>query len=465
MLRDLTKVSVVILMLASISAWADQTPPVMPKITETLLPPPVELTLPEGVSLPVDMPNRPLTANEAASVALHHQPNIVVAGAGLTSAQGRSEQAKSGLLPSLSLSTGYVHVDSSSINGSTSSGSAGVSATGFQSTAAVRQLLFDFNHTRSLAEAAEVAERSASANLSRAQSDLVLQVKQAFYTYTQNLRLITANETNLRNQQNHLALAQARLKAGVGLPSDVVRAETAVADAILSLNLARNGASISRVNLALLMGIDPRTPIQAASTGELVIAADDVNALVDTGLKQRPEILQAQANIQSSRYSLNAVRTSNVPSLSASVGYTGRGDNLSPDANSLTAGVTLSFTPFDSGLTAGRVKESQGNLKAAQAQMDSTRLTVISDVSQAFLNLKTAEQRVVTAQAEVANGEESEHLTQGRYSAGLGTFLDVLDAQSSLLTAQTNLVNAQSAVDQARASLSHAIGAPVNANL
>jgi outer membrane protein TolC len=83
-------------------------------------------------------------------------------------------------------------------------------------------------------------------------SDVVLQVKQAFYTYAQNVRLAGVNEANVRNQQDHLALAQARLRSGLGLPSDVMRAQTAVADAILNLSVARNNASTSRVNRALL---------------------------------------------------------------------------------------------------------------------------------------------------------------------------------------------------------------------
>ena len=52
-------------------------------------------------------------------------------------------------------------------------------------------------------------------------------------------------------------------------------------------------------------------------------------------------------------------------------------------------------------------------------------------------------------------------LAQGRYAAGLGTFLDVLDAQAALITAETNRVNAESTVNQANAALAHAIGAPL----
>ncbi len=92
-----------------------------------------------------------------------------------------------------------------------------------------------------------------------------------------------------------------------------------------------------------------------------------------------------------------------------------------------------------------------------QAQLAATTLTVTADVSQAYLNAKTAEQRLATATAGMANAEEGVRLAQGRYAAGIGVFLDVLDAQNALVTAQTNRVNAQSAINQARATLAHAL--------
>ena len=87
-----------------------------------------------------------------------------------------------------------------------------------------------------------------------------------------------------------------------------------------------------------------------------------------------------------------------------------------------------------------------------------TRLGIISDVAQAYLNLKRAEQRAVTAAAEVANPEGSLRLSQGRYRAGVGVLTDVIDAQNDLDTANTNQVNARSEIDQARAALAYATG-------
>lgn len=427
--------------------WADPTPPIMPASVETPLPTPVTLPAPENV--PAGVADRPLTAAEAALIALQRQPSITVARMGAQAATGRVQQADSALHPSLAVSGGY--------NNQMISPSGSNTTDDFTTGATVRQLVFDYHHTRDLARQAAAQAQSAHANLTRAQSDLVLQVKQDYYTYVQDSRLISVNEANVRNQQEHLAQAQARVNVGIGLPVDVVRAETAVANAIQNLVVARNTAAVARVKLALAMGLDPRTPLDVAEDSEPVQQTADFTALLTTALRQRPEIAQAQANILASQLGVNVAKTSNAPALVSTLGLGLRSDHFPPTDTSLALGFAVQWNAYDAGLKAGKVTEAQANLQSTQAQLLAETQAVTSDVSQAYLNELTAAQRIVTADAEVTNAEEAVRLAQGRYTAGLGTFLDVLDAQAALVTAQTNRINAQSASNLARADLAHAM--------
>ena len=156
---------------------------------------------------------------------------------------------------------------------------------------------------------------------------------------------------------------------------------------------------------------------------------------------------------------MSAARTSNAPALAATANWVDRGPEFLPDANTTTVALSVQWTPWDSGLTKGMVTQAQAGVQAAQAQLGTAQLAVVSDVTQSYLNLKSAEQRLVTADAEVANARESLRLATGRYQAGIGVFLDVLDAQNALLTAATNLVNTRTGVDQATAALAHAVNA------
>jgi outer membrane protein TolC len=423
----------------------------MPTLQETPLPPAVELP-PPAQAAPADVPNRPLTADEAALIALHHQSSMTIALQNVAAAQGLVTQSRSALYPSVGATAAYGRdvVSPTSVN--TVNGQPGYSAALTGS-----QLLFDFNHTRDAVRQAQAQQAAASADLTRAQSDLVLSTKQAFYQYMQNLRLVDVDQANLRNTQDHLALATARLQAGVGLPSDVVTAQTAVSDAVYAVNLARNTASTSRVALATLMGIDPRTPVQAADSNEPIIATTDFNGLLTIALRNRPEIVQLQADIQAARYGVGAAKTTNAPQVVAEAGWNDHATDFPPQNDVVSYGLALQWNLYDSGLTKGRVQQAQANLISAQASLTGEQQAVISDVSQAYLNLLTAQQRIVTADAEVANAQVSVDLAQGRFAAELGVFLDVLDAQTALVTAQTNRVNALTAVNQARAALAHAM--------
>src|SRR5712692_4561972 len=93
------------------AAPAPLTQPIAPQIQETSLPPPIELPPPPAAAVPPDVPNRPLSAGEAALIALHHQPTVIEASAGISAARGRTQQARSGLLPLLAVTAGYSHVE------------------------------------------------------------------------------------------------------------------------------------------------------------------------------------------------------------------------------------------------------------------------------------------------------------------------------------------------------------------
>ena len=119
------------------------------EVEETPLPPPVEIT--PGPCMPADVPNRPLTAAEAALIALKHQPSVGISRQAIVSAQGVEDQARSGLLPVLGLSASYsasgtafgVFQQQQTIT-PTSGVAPGVAAMGLQLTATLRQLIYDF---------------------------------------------------------------------------------------------------------------------------------------------------------------------------------------------------------------------------------------------------------------------------------------------------------------------------------
>jgi outer membrane protein len=424
-----------------------QTPPIMPKIEEPATPPNLELPTLEAL--------RPLSAAEAVRVALLNQPSLRIASEAVNDAHGRLEQVRSGLYPSVSISGTYSRV--SAFRGTVSGGSGG-STTGFNSAVTLRQLLFDFNHLRDQVEIAIANQKVAEHSYTRAENDLAFQVKQGFYDLVENISLVRVQEANVKSAGNQLALAKARLNAGIGQPADVVQAEANLNNAQQSLVQVRSGEIAAQISLAQLMGIDPRTPIQPTEGGEPTVAANDLSRLVDIALNQRPEILAAKDAFEGAHFQVKAAASADLPSFSLGLSATARGSNDPLVNESGGPSITVTFPIFDSGLQGGLLRSARATERSAMASQAAVRQQVIADVSQAYIALKSAEQRKTITQAQVENAKEGVRIAQGRYEAGLTTFVDVTTAQAALVTAQTNDANAEASINLARAALDHAVG-------
>jgi outer membrane protein len=443
-----------------------------PNVVNTPVPPPVVLPGPPAaesvVPVPADQTNRPLSAAEAAQIGLARQPSIAAASGQITAAQGVTRQERSGLLPTLGLRTAYAHVETLKGSGVAAVGIPGAAGSRgsidqFQASATVSQLIYNFNHTRELVRQAQAQERAAGQNLTATQQDVVQQVKQAFYQYVQSQQLVAVNQQNVANRQSQLALVNARFRVGLGQASDVANAQTALSEAVQNLTQAQNNHSVAQVTLAQLIGIDPRTPIEPAESGERPLASNDVNGFVQAALRQRPEVLRERATVQANQHALKAARTFNAPALTADLSFNGLGPEFFPQNQALTVGVALQFDPFDGGLTAGLKNQARGNLATAQAQLVSDQIGVASEVSQDYLNVRSAEQRVTAAGTEVINAQEGVRIATGRYQAGIGQFQDVLTAQQALYTALSDQVNARASLETARVAFDRSIGLPVAA--
>lgn len=458
------------LYLLPVLALAQGTPN-LPQVKPTVPPPRVQdPQVPTPVVVPTDPANKdvppgPLTAKEAAQIALKMQPSIVNARGAVETARGRTTQSAAALNPQVVANAGYDSVRSLSGQGvtptqaPTGSTTAGVSPVYAYSTALyVRQLLWDFNQTRNVVRQNRALADAALANLSRTQQDVVNNVEQAFYNYANARRLVEVNTQNLANRQRQLDLANARLRNDIGLPMDVVTAETSKSQAVLALIVSRDAEQQARVTLLNLMGVNPLTPIEISDTDEPAVAATDPKQLIADGLKNRPEVRLAQSNVNASRFGLSAAKAVNLPSLYGTLGAGTVGNDFDNSRGALTIGIGVNFPLIDGGQRRGAIQSANGQLTTAQADLQTAVLRVQNDVTSAYLSLLSAEQRVTIANNEVANAREGVRIAEGRYSAGLGLFQDITTAQSLLLTALQDQVNAEATLNLARVRVKYATG-------
>ena len=446
--------STIAIVVASSLGFA-QTPPQKPNTTP--VPKNIPLTLP-GPPRSSGEASQPITANDAARIALRLQPTVTIAQAQADQADAAIRAALSALLPSINFSSDYSY--SSRLGKFGVSGTSGqvTSGGGFTSSVTVSQLVFDFNRSVDSLRQAKAGARAAQYNLSAVQANLVFSVKQQFYLAQQDLQLVAVNQANVNSNQDQYDLAVARLTSGLGAPADVVTADANLANATSGLVQAQQTALEARIQLAMLMGLDPRTPLTLATSSEPEVAETDLTRLVDQGLRKRPEILQAEQDLQVSTLGVSIARKGNLPTLALSLGAASRGPTNPFATDTGSVGLSLNWDLYNGGLTGALTDEARAQVLSARANLVSATQAVVADVSTALLATQSAQQRLNVANSAVANATEGLRLAQGRYRAGVTTFVEVTQAQATLLSAESDQVAAKSALETAKAQLSRAIG-------
>jgi outer membrane protein len=118
----------------------------------------------------------------------------------------------------------------------------------------------------------------------------------------------------------------------------------------------------------------------------------------------------------------------------------------------------LTWDPFDVVGVRGRVISAQADVETQKQTLIQQSQTVVSDIANAYLNIKSSEERITTSQAEVTNATEGLRIAEGQFKAGVATFVTVTDAEANLSLARTDLLTAQASLQLARSAMEHALG-------
>jgi outer membrane protein TolC len=179
---------------------------------------------------------------------------------------------------------------------------------------------------------------------------------------------------------------------------------------------------------------------------------------LDKAYKNRPDLMSAVAKRQAAQKAIDLANTGYYPILTGNASYGWSGDKISSLDHGWDVGAALSFPIFNGFLTKYQVQESKANLNILKANEESLRQTVFSDVQQAYLNLKQAEESIPTADLGVKQAQENFEIATGRYAAGVGNPIEVTDAEVLLANAKLSYIQALYGYKVSQASIEKAMG-------
>ena len=396
---------------------------------------------------------RVLTLEECIAIALDAQPRILVTLAEYAAARYRVNQALAPLLPQFS-----GQVSTSRTEGTTATNSAAQSrqlGDTFDARVLLSQLLFDFGKNLAETEFRRKLAEVAVEDVELQRQLISLTVKEAYTNTLFSQRLIRVQEQAQERAELNLRSAKGFFEVGTRPKSDVARAEVDVANAKLDLIRAKNALRTAIVALNIAMVINVDTPTQIVDNLVYQPITLDRQQLRSDSLRQRPEYRKAKLNAAAVEAKERRAFRDFFPDISGIGAYGGTQKELN---ETWSLGLSLSWSLFDGGGRIARYQEAKANLESARASVQSIELDIVQNVEQAEIAVEEAQERILAAQTLVASAQENFRLAQGRFDAGVGTILELTDAQLALTQAQNTESQALADYRIALARLDRAVG-------
>ena len=404
---------------------------------------------------------RSLTVDEAVAIALERHPALRVGRAEVDAAEYRVRQRIADYLPGGGYTYRLTHQQrsiSAALGGAQQRRTLTSTFDYHATHVSLRQLLFDFGRTLDRIRAASAAAQASRFDLDARRAEVAFNAKRAFYGLLSAQRLLhVADETHARFQK-HLDRAAARVEIGLAPRFDVTQSQVQLANAELDRLTAANNVALARETLRAALGLDEPPAYAPLDGPESDLPTVDAAAVVETAYTTRPELRSAAAQRQAAAYRVAALTKRYLPSVSGDARYdwTGRAHPLQ---QGWVLGVTLSVPLFDGIRTHAEVGEARADLRRREAALEELRRQVALEVRRGVLDLRRTAEQLHASRAVETQAAENLELAEGRYAAGVGTVLELVDAQVSLTSARAGTVQARYAMKTAQADLERAIGA------
>ncbi|MDR1887809.1 MAG: TolC family protein [Zoogloeaceae bacterium] len=331
-------------------------------------------------------------------------------------------------------------------------------------------LLFDFGGRAARLENSRQLLNAAISNQDVTRQTVFLEALQAFYQVHATAAATEAAQAAETAAQQSFKAAEARHQAGVATPADRLQAQTAYSQSTLNRIRIQGSFKNAQGTLANVIGLDAQRPVTLAPLASpLVSSGSGVPPQFEANLEQaiaaarlrRPDLAAALARYKAAEAAIDSARSDGLPRLNLSAGPSYTATHLGDERSSNRSGslnLTLSIPLFSGFANSYQIRAAQARLEESDAAREKLALQVSLEVWRTWQDLRTASQSLSSAADLLASAEASARVTLGRYQAGVGNILDVLNAQSALADARMQQIQAAYDWHIARAALARALG-------
>lgn len=404
------------------------------------------------------LPEGPLTLEECLSLARLRNPSVVIARQDVRSAEAGLRGAVSAYYPSASLNATQGRTGGTSFV-ETAAGTIpfGTATTRRESDVTLRYTVWQTGRADMVGRARQALEAS-RAQEETTLEELMVSVARLYYGALAAQDLVGVAEARLEAARQHEELVRARAAVGEAPPVDVAPAEAETAAAEFELLQARNEAALARARLKREIGLPPTYDLRLAEAGHPVPTPEPtLEEALETAYGRRPELAQVRAGIAAAQAGLRVTEATGRGVVTVAAEYV-RGLSGPREGEAWAATVAGTAFLFDGGGRRAETEGARARVDLLRAQEEQVWAAVGLEVESALLRVRTARESVVASGKAVESAQARVRAARGKYEAGVGIFVEILDAEQALTRARTNRIAALYEQEMARVELLRAMG-------
>ena len=407
-----------------------------------------------------------LTLDDALLIALDNHPNLQAARERIAAQRAVLGQQMAAYYPTVSLANQY----KTSQTQKAQDAHATPGSETYSGEAKFNFTLYNFGKREGAVQAARETLNATDYNYKTTVDSVILDVKLAYYVYLGAKAIVKVREEQVQSRDLLVRQARAFYEVGTRARIDVVRAESNLYTAQADLIATQNAVKVAWVTLKKAMGLRelPERPlVEEAIMTKIPYTLDQAKEIA---YASRPELKSFEAQRKAQDQNIATARRGHLPDLIFDASYGRKHDsnevqtdpnrhlNTFPLQPAWSVTLSLNIPIFDGFRTTNRVEEALRNYYVIKSQEEQQRQQVALDVEQSYLRLVELQERIKANEAAAKAAKENLDLANGRYQVGVGSIIEVTDAQTLYTDAQTTYVRALYDYKIADAQFTRAIG-------
>ena len=425
------------------------------------------------------------------NIALANDPNIKVAKTQKDIANSQVGLAKSDYFPNLTIGNGFTsqHNKNSGRGGGfyNQGGSTSSDNNYYQLNLGVNQLIWDFGSTVARINMQKYNRESVGYDLENTILNTVYNVKMAYFEALAALANQDVYERSVRINKLNYERTNALFQEGLKSKIDVVNAQVYLTDAEISLinaqgqyqnaivnlnnamyypdapeytlkntesfNFQRTKPQKTEVNVStvkksgstdyeqtaiLTSGIEKQDILQNYKFQPLVMPVNDA---IQKAYENRPDLKSLLMVERAQKESLKAIKRSYLPVIGANAGYNYR-KNSDVSNTGFNVGVTINFPTLNFMDMKYSIAQGNSYLQMAEENIDLSKKNIHFEVKNNYINMVVLQKKIPLMAQKVQQTLENFELADGRYTVGLGNFIELQQAQTNYNNAQLSFVQA-----------------------